>query len=711
MRRMAGTPLAGRPGMRDGHIVIIGGGLAGLSAGCYARAAGFRTTILEHNIALGGVCTSWHRGAYTIDGCIHWLTGGSFDSIYTELGIFPAVETRVIETFTTYEDVRTGTTVPVTRDLAALARDLESLGPEDREEIARIVEGARAIASLRAPADAPELSTLRQTLAGLWELKDDVGVLVHFRKPLGAWADEHIRSGALRRFLTRIMPPEAPAVALLGVLGYLERGSLSRPIGGTARFRDALIHSYERLGGAAHLHTTVDEIVVRGDRACGVRLADGTLVEADWVISTSSSPETVFRLLGGRYGADQMRERMDRWRLFEPITLVSFGAKIGLEGVPSMWLLDGIEPVLVGGRQNDSLYVRVCNDDPSFAPPGHTVVQVLARTDYDWWASRGARYGAEKEIAAKRLLERLEARFPGLSAAVEIIDVATPLTYWTQARSWRGAYEGWLPNADGMFGHVSPTLPGLEGLYLAGQWISPGGGVPTALSSGRRAVQLLCTAEGRAFEPRPAQVTPKPLQGERPLDGTRPVLVLYATREGQTRRIAEHVAASLRSRGFSADLRDARTDPPRSVAEYGGAILAGSVHAHRHEPELVAFARAHREELEQLPTAFLSVSMAAAALDDATAPPGKHDEALAGVEKMVRTFFEQTGFRADRVKPVAGALAYTKYSGPERLVMKVIAAFNEGSTDTSKDHEYTDWEALDRFVAELCEAGGGAGPA
>ena len=63
------------PGMKDRHIVIIGGGLAGLSAGCYARASGFRTTIVEHNLALGGVCTAWTRGPYTIDGCIQWLTG------------------------------------------------------------------------------------------------------------------------------------------------------------------------------------------------------------------------------------------------------------------------------------------------------------------------------------------------------------------------------------------------------------------------------------------------------------------------------------------------------------------------------------------------------------------------------------------------------------------------------------------------------------
>ena len=72
-------------------VLIIGGGLAGLSAGCYAASSGYAVTIVEHNLALGGVCTAWPRGPYTIDGCIHWLTGGAFEQVYRELEIIPAV--------------------------------------------------------------------------------------------------------------------------------------------------------------------------------------------------------------------------------------------------------------------------------------------------------------------------------------------------------------------------------------------------------------------------------------------------------------------------------------------------------------------------------------------------------------------------------------------------------------------------------------------
>jgi phytoene dehydrogenase-like protein len=147
------------------------------------------------------------------------------------------------------------------------------------------------------------------------------------------------------------------------------------------------------------------------------------------------------------------------------------------------------------------MYVRVCNDDPCFAPAGHCVVQAMVPTHYDYWASCGSRYGAEMDAAARAVLEQLEPDFAQLSSSVRMTDVATPLTYWNMARSWRGAYEGWLPTAQSMLGHVRKELTGLQGLFLAGQWVEPGGGVPTAVLSGRQAANLLCDRAGRAFVP------------------------------------------------------------------------------------------------------------------------------------------------------------------------------------------------------------------
>jgi phytoene dehydrogenase-like protein len=185
--------------------------------------------------------------------------------------------------------------------------------------------------------------------------------------------------------------------------------------------------------------------------------------------------------------------------LFEPIVLASFGVAKPYTDVPSLGVLDGIEPFDVGGRSNDSLYVRVCNDDPCFAPAGHSVVQTMLATDYAWWATRGTRYTAEKDAIGLTALAQLERYFPELRSAVRTTDIATPLTYWSMARAWRGAYEGWMPSSAAFFGHLDKKLHGLDGFYMAGQWVEPGGGVPTAVLSGRQAIEMICHDDRRAF--------------------------------------------------------------------------------------------------------------------------------------------------------------------------------------------------------------------
>jgi phytoene dehydrogenase-like protein len=455
------------------HVVIVGGGNAGLAAGCYARSSGFRTTIIEHNIALGGVCTAWRRGPYVVDGCIHWLTGGPFARLYEELGIVPAVELRTLNDWATWRSAGDGEVIRITRDLEALARDLARISPPDAPQVAQLLEAASRFAEVTPPGvDRPhELTTFREQVHALWDMRSAFGTFLHFRKPIREWTDEHLKSEVLRRFFTSLVPEGAPALVLLMILGYLRRGYLSRPVGGTASFRDALIGTYERLGGATTLHATVDEILVDGGRARGVRLDDGSIVSADAVVSTSSGPETVLRLLGGRFGADEMRERMKNWAMFPPTVLASFGVGAPLGDVPSMLVVDGLPPFEVGGRKSDRLYLRICNDDASLAPPGHSVVQALVETDYTWWATRGADYGDAKDGAARVVLDQVERAIPGVRDFVRMTDVVTPLTFWRHARSWRGAYEGWLPSADALFGHIRKKLAGLEGFYMAGQWV------------------------------------------------------------------------------------------------------------------------------------------------------------------------------------------------------------------------------------------------
>ena len=181
--------------------------------------------------------------------------------------------------------------------------------------------------------------------------------------------------------------------------------------------------------------------------------------------------------------------------------------------------------------------------------------------------------------------------------------------------------------------------------------------------------------------------------------------VFYATREGQTRRIAEYVAKALRSRGLHVDVFDVDGALPvgLDVARYAAVVLAASIHMGKHERSMIAFVRAHRAALDRLPTAFLSVSLSQAAVEDANASAVRRRRAAAEVRKTLERFVRTTRFRPTRVRPVAGALLYRQYGVALRLLMRFISGVVGASTDMSRDHEYTDWTALARFADEMAD--------
>ena len=181
------------------------------------------------------------------------------------------------------------------------------------------------------------------------------------------------------------------------------------------------------------------------------------------------------------------------------------------------------------------------------------------------------------------------------------------------------------------------------------------------------------------------------------------VAVLYATREGQTLRIAEHIAARLRTHGFPVDvLAVARNlSETLDLTRYGATVVAASVHIGKHEREMVEFVKKHRAALERVPSAFFSVSLSEAGAEDASATPERRERASANVNAVTDAFLRETGWKPMRVQPVAGALLYRQYGAIVRLVMRFIARKVGATTDTSRDHEYTDWQALDRLADEF----------
>jgi menaquinone-dependent protoporphyrinogen oxidase len=175
------------------------------------------------------------------------------------------------------------------------------------------------------------------------------------------------------------------------------------------------------------------------------------------------------------------------------------------------------------------------------------------------------------------------------------------------------------------------------------------------------------------------------------------ILIVYGTTEGHTAAIAGRMAETMRRDGHEVELRDSKEVRKQDVpAEYDGIIVGGSVHAGEHQSSLREFVKRNRDLLERTPSAFFSVSLTAADPDE---------EAASDAQAMVEKFASETGWHPKRVEKIAGALVYTQYNIFIRHLMKLIVK-RQGRTelDTSRDYDFTDWEAVERFARDFARS-------
>lgn len=168
------------------------------------------------------------------------------------------------------------------------------------------------------------------------------------------------------------------------------------------------------------------------------------------------------------------------------------------------------------------------------------------------------------------------------------------------------------------------------------------------------------------------------------------ILMSYASSEGQTRKIARHIADRIAATGRGVELLPlSEVGDDMDLGRFSGVILAASVHVGHYQRALGEFVSAQAEALASLPSLFLSVSLAAA---------GHDAEDWRGLDHILADFTEATGWTPGQSAQIAGAYMPSKYDIFRRFVMRRIVAAKDPQADLDADHEYTDWAALDALV-------------
>jgi phytoene dehydrogenase-like protein len=302
--------------------------------------------------------------------------------------------------------------------------------------------------------------------------------------------------------------PDFSMLFMLFTFAYLHKKNAGYPIGGSLPMSRALEARYTALGGVINYDKKVEKVLTENNKATGIKLSDGSVFNASRIVSAADGYNTIYKMLDDKYADDKTHEPYEKWPTFPSLIFAGFGVNRTFDDEPKT--ISGFsyqleKPTVIADATISRLPVHIYNQDKSLAPAGKTVMTVMLQSDYTYWKKLSEdkdAYNRKKEEVGKQIQELLEQRFPGISSQVEMTNIATPMTFERYTGNWKGCFEGWLitpMNANVMMKPMSQTLPGLNDFYMCGQWVAPGGGLPTGVMSGRKLIKKICKEDGRKF--------------------------------------------------------------------------------------------------------------------------------------------------------------------------------------------------------------------
>ena len=493
--------------MSQKKVIIIGAGISGLSAGVYAARSGFDVTILEQHIIAGGLSTAWSRKGYYFEGGMHWLTGSSpklkLNQIWHEVGALQ--ENNPIENRDPYYTLLDGDKkLCMYRDLKKLEQHFIEYAPEDKKMIKRMCRDVRYFKNVHLPInDVPGLKTKNPVHPSLGELIKMAPAALRYNylqktsylDYVGKFKNEN-----LRHLLMCVIGHRYNAISFIYTLASFASGDCGYPAGGSVRMANNMLETFKAAGGKIQFHTKVENVEIDDGMVTGVTTKDG-FIPADAVIVTQDTRNAIDNLFDPPLYLDSWVGKMRRDIISEQTMFISMGVKADLSRFPFATIFPLKEPFEFGGCKYTEFRINNYSKYKDHAPEGcSTLTCLLICDNYYFWkqAKEDGTYKAKKDELGKKFVETLSQFIPEVKENLEVIDVATPCTYERYCTSWQG---GWMSvwNQFGKQDNYPQESDYVYGLYFAGQRIMMPGGLPIAVYTGRRAVQLLCRNEGEIF--------------------------------------------------------------------------------------------------------------------------------------------------------------------------------------------------------------------
>ncbi len=501
-------------------VVVIGGGLGGLSAAAHLARHGFPVTLVEGHDKPGGYATAFDRaaGRFTFDVSLHatsGVKGGPLRRVFEGAGVLDKVEMvelpELCRIITPDHDLIWPQAQP-----EAVRDQLCRLFPDQAAGVKGFFDDMLGlVAEAMKPFDRHskwDLIRFPLTHRRMWSIR---------RKTLADVLDEHVTDPKLRSLLSSFcgyfgLPPSR----LSGFLYLIAVGSMMKFGTYYARPRSqelswALVEAIEAAGGKVLLGTEAAGIEMKGGAVSGVRLADGRRLPARAVISNANLPRTMKMLTPSGAPEDhpeavrKYRKQVEDRRPSLSTFIVWLGLNQEIRGKVKSYEIfvkqgyddeEAHRACLAGDLERGGLGVAIYdNAFEGYSQPGTSTVVTMTLCGYEPWrrfetdyfAGRKEAYQEEKERLTQKLIARTEELvIPGLRSMIEVVEAATPLTNRRYTQNPEGAIYGFEQSvANAYMNLLGPRTP-FKGLYLASAW-SSGGGYQPCLEAGANAFGAL----------------------------------------------------------------------------------------------------------------------------------------------------------------------------------------------------------------------------
>ena len=485
-------------------VIVVGAGVSGLSAGIYARLAGFDVTVCERHRVPGGNLTGWNRGEYHIDNCLHWLTGTNPASplykMWEDLGALGDVEIYQSDSLFTCE--YEGQTLSLSNDVEKFKNDMLLISPEDKKEINSLIKAIKAVSYIQGIG-----GKKHNRGANLFQLIDALPSLAKYYKLTAGELAKRFKHPLLRRFVESFFTENFGCIAMIYVFSSFCSENAGIPKGSSCAMANRMAEKFSRLGGELLLGREITEINRDGDTAVSVSFADGETMKADYIIITAEPAVAFPKLLGmplPKYFAKQYAQQ-------KLIRFSSYQCAIACDAdeLPFKGDLTFELPVKYRiGLMSKYLILREFSHESDFAPAGKNIIQTMVycseRSAENFIKLRDRHrdlYEKRKKKMADMAIAAISEKFPQLSGKLRCIDVWTPATYKRYVDSEVGSFMGFAFSSKVIPQKLKNAVTGLKNVFMASQWLQAPGGLPIAAESGREAVKRILSREKRKKQP------------------------------------------------------------------------------------------------------------------------------------------------------------------------------------------------------------------